>query len=220
MKRIIRILPVFVLICAGARAQLPVRHWNDDMPRHTFSLGLGPSWFTDNVPFLDLEGLRNEGGVPVGLDVVLRYDWAYFRGFDVSLAAGLSYMFLYDSYGVDAPVGQRGEVRVGERLHYAGVNAFNTKMWFGRRIIWDVCAHMGYAGGVSVMKYDGERSRMRENGFMAGLSTGIDCLITAWFGIGIHMDVMTGVLYPGGGSSLSPRDYTRANVRVGAVYCF
>lgn len=217
-----RSLYIFVLLSAlfaasGAKGQLPVRYWSDDMPQHTFSLGLGPSWFTSNVPFLNLGDLQNEDVSPVGFDVTLRYDWAYFRGFDVSLAAGFSYMFLYDSYLVDAPVGHRGEARVGERLNYAGLNLLNTKMWFGSRVIWDVCMHMGYAGGVSVMKYGNDRDRIRENGFMAGISTGIDCLITAWLGVGIHMDVMTGMLYSGSSSS---REYTRANIRVGAVYCF
>lgn len=207
-----------VIFCCGLSAQgLPVRYWSDDMPQHTFSLGIGPAWFTSNVPFLSMESLQNEGVTPVGFDLALRYDWAYFRGYEVSLAAGLAYMFLYDSYLADPPRGQRGMARVGEKLHYAGVNVLNTKMWFGSRVIWDVCMHMGYAGGVSTMNYEGNRSRLLENGFMAGVSTGVDCLITAWLGVGIHLNAMTGMLYYGDSSS---REYSRADVRLGVVYCF
>lgn len=211
------LLSVALLFLQDAAGQgFPVRHWNDDMPRHTFSLGIGPSWLPDNNPILNLEALTDENISPAGLDVALRYDWAYFRGYEVSLATGLTYLFTHSSYPVNIP--HTHDIRIREALHYVGANAINTKMWFGSRVIWDVCIHAGYLGGTSGLKQGGSIEKNRENGFAGGVSTGVDCLITAWIGIGIHMNVMAGALFPAGSSS--SRDYVRANVRVGAVYCF
>lgn len=220
MKKQLLILSAFALMGAAAVSGqgLPVRYWSDDMPQHTFSLGIGPT-ITGGNSVMDMLDLGNEDVSRVGFDLALRYDWAYFRGYEVSLATGLTYIFSNNSHPVYAPLGLRGEGRVSESLHYAGINALNTKMWFGSRVIWDVSLHAGYLGGAFAIRYgDGERTSIRENGFAAGFSTGIDCLITAWLGVGIHINVMTGLLYTAGSSEA--RDYSRANVRVGVVYCF
>lgn len=207
-----------LFVAADAAAQMPVRKWDDDMARHTFSLGLGPGWYSDNNPVLDMASLQNDDITPVGVEVALRYDWSYFRGYEVAVGVGATYIFSANASSLDSGFAYRGEVRAGDAFHYIGLNAVNTKMWFGKRTVWDVCIHMGYMGGNSWMKAEGRRQSVSEHGFMAGLSTGLDVLITAWLGVGIHLNGMTGVLYPSGSSS--SREYSRAAVRIGAVYCF
>lgn len=217
MKRNISLFIILIIIPLHAAAQLPKRNWDDDMAKHTFSLNIGPAWFADTNPVLNLSSLQNDEITPVGFEAALRYDWSYFRGYEVALGMGATYIFSYSTMLADGRPYRTGDVRLGEAFHYIGVNAVNTKMWFGKRTIWDVAIHMGYMGGSSWMKADGRRDALSEHGFMAGLSTGLDFLITAWFGVGVNVNVMTGMLYSSGSAS---REYTRASVRFGAVYCF
>lgn len=219
MKRnMLLFIVLFLIPLRYAAAQFPTRNWNDDMARHTFSLNIGPSWFTDNNPVFDLSSLVDDDITPVGFEVALRYDWSYFRGFEVALGTGATYIYSYNTMLVDGRPHFIGDVRVGEAFHYLGANVVNTKMWFGKRTIWDACIHMGYMGGRSWIKAEGHRDRLSEHGFMAGLSSGLDIMVTAWLGVGVNVNVMTGVLYSSGSSS--SREYTRASVRFGAVYCF
>ncbi len=205
-------------VVQDATARFPVRFWDDDMARHTFSLAAGPGWFSKNNPFLGSPGLIPDDISSLGMQAMLRYDWSYFRGYEVAVGTGATYIFSSNLSRTDGGILYRGDVKLGEAFHYIGVNAINTKMWFGKRTIWDVCIHMGYMGGSSRMKADGDRQSVAENGFMAGISTGVDVLITAWLGVGVRLNAMTGVMYPSG-SSVS-RDYTSASLMVGTVYCF
>lgn len=196
----------------------PVRKWNDDMPRHTFSLGVGPALYKNNNPLRDTPALRGEKSVPVGMEAALRYDWSYFRGYEVSLGAGLIYSFAYSPMRFEAGRTLDTETRIAEMLHYAGINLIDTKMWFGRRIIWDVSINAGYLGGSTRKTWAGGSEKAVEHGFLAGVSTGLDFLITAWLGVGVHFNAGAGMLYTQG--SDTSREYSRTSLRLGAVYCF
>lgn len=216
--RLTLFLAAVLAAAQDASAKFPVRLWDDDMARHTFSLGVGPGWSSKNNPFAGTAGLSTDEISPLGVQTALRYDWSYFRGYEVALGTGATYIFSAKSSRLDGGAEYRGGVKLGETFHYIGVNAVNTKMWFGKRTIWDVCIHMGYMGGSSWMKAEGDRQRVAQNGFMAGISTGLDVLITAWLGVGVRLNAMTGVMYPSGSSA--SRDYSCASLMFGAVYCF
>ncbi len=221
LKKLILIL-LFVAVLAAvqdAAARFPVRLWDDDMARHTFSLDAGPGLFSRNNPFLAATGFTVDDMTvpPVGVQAALRYDWSYFRGYEVAVGTGATYIFSAGSSRLDGGM-FRDDVKLGSSFHYIGINAIDTKMWFGKRTVWDVCIHMGYMGGSSWMKTGGERRSVAENGFMAGISTGLDFLVTAWLGVGVRLNAMTGVLYPSG-SSVS-RECSSASLMVGVVYCF
>ena len=214
------ILAVVAAVTAvhDAAAKFPVRLWDDDMARHTFSLEAGPALFSGNNRLLGAAGYADGDITPVGAQVALRYDWSYFRGYEVAVGTGVTYIFSGTSSRLDGGILHRGGVRLGESFHYIGLNAVDTKMWFGKRTVWDVCIHMGYMGGSSWMKAGDERQSVAQHGFMAGISTGLDFLITAWLGVGVRLNTMTGVLYPSGSSS--SREYSSGSLMVGAVYCF
>jgi hypothetical protein len=204
MKRLLIVAALLIGALTEASAGLPVRYWSDDMAQHTFSLNAGPGWF-----------LGNTAGVETGL----RYDRSYFRGYDVALGVGATYLFSASSSRLDGGIEYGGDIRIGNETHYLGINALDVKFWFGERTVWDVCLHGGWIGGRAWSKYPGDVGRqygLFDNGIMGGISTGLDFMITAWFGVGIHLNAMSGMIFSDGSSS----EYSRAAVRLGATYCF
>lgn len=220
MKKSYVILLFAAVSAVGAASGqvFPVRYWSDDMPQHTFLLGAGPSWIAGRSPLAESYDLDLDGSSPIGVNLALRYDWSYFRGYEVAMGTGLTCVFIRNSRSFRDRSSFASGGRLSEQFGYIGVNAVDTKMWFGKRLIGDVSIHMGYLWGASVMKMDETdvKTKVGQNGFAGGVSVGLDCLITAWLGVGLHLDVLAGT--PRYGSS--ERDFTECAARIAAVYCF
>lgn len=218
MFTLMTVLTAATVVPTAAGQGFPVRYWTDEMPQHTFSLGVGPSWILGKNPLAESENIEMRGASPVGVNLALRYDWSYFRGYEVAMGTGLTSMFIYSSRPFRDRSSFASDGKLSESFGYLGVNAVNTKMWFGKRFIGDVSIHMGYLWGVSAVKRDtaNDKTKVNQNCFAGGVSAGVDCLITAWLGVGVHFNLLAGTPRFGG----SQRDFTECAVRIGAIYCF